>query len=84
VIIKNAVQSAEKKTRLEIILAHEQPAETIAKITKKFTRELDHKKTVKLTVNPELIGGFIVKTNQYLVDASIKNRLARLRHSYEN
>ena len=84
VILKNAAANSEKATQLEIILAHEQPAQTLAKIAKKFAQELDHKKSVKVMLDPELIGGFVAKTNQYLVDVSIKNRLEFLRHSYEN
>ncbi len=83
-IVKNAVRAAEKQARLEIILAHEQPSQTLDKIAKKFARELDRKKTVQVTLNPELIGGFVVKTSEYLVDVSIKNYLAQLRHSYRD
>lgn len=83
-IVKNAARAAEKQARLEIILAHEQPSQTLDKITQKFARELDSEKTVQITLNPELIGGFVVKTSQYLVDVSVKNYLMQLRHSYRD
>jgi F0F1-type ATP synthase delta subunit len=81
-ILKKSGAAAEKQTKLEISLAHDQPAEVTGKLEKALAKGVEGWKKTEVKINASLIGGFVAKTSQYLVDASIKNQLEKLRRSY--
>ncbi|GJQ32076.1 MAG: hypothetical protein HBSAPP04_09150 [Ignavibacteriaceae bacterium] len=37
---------------------------------------------VKVTTDPALLGGFVAKTDEVIVDASVKNQLEKLRKTF--
>lgn len=81
VIIEKSAAAAEKQTKLEISLAREQSAEVVEKIKKMLAKKIQGWEKAKLKVDPGLIGGFVAKTEQYIIDASIKNQLEELKKS---
>jgi len=84
VILEEAAAAAAKKAKLEISLAHEQPAEVTEKLKKALAKGFEGWEKTEVRINPDIIGGFVAKTSQYLVDASVKSQLGKLRRSYEN
>jgi F-type H+-transporting ATPase subunit delta len=62
-------------TELEIISSQELKKEEIDKIVKVFTKKAE----VKTKVNKDLIGGIIIKTDNMILDASVKTQLNKLK-----
>lgn len=83
-IVKNAFEIIEAETKLEITLAHPQSAEFIDKLKKKIAGKFEGNGAVEVAVSPSIIGGFKVKSSQYILDASVKSYLEQLRKNYEN
>lgn len=84
VILEKSAGAAEKQTTLKIFLAHSQPAEVTEKLKNALAKGVEGWEKTEVNVNSSLIGGFVAKTSQYMVDASVKNQLEKLRRSYNN
>ena len=82
-IIELTIKAVEKRGKLEITLAHEQPRELVEAIKKKLAKQFNDWEQVEVKTDPGLIGGFIAKNNQYILNASVKDYLLRLKRSYE-
>lgn len=66
--------------QVEIVTAAEMPAGKLKKIVEVVKKQLDGKKIEQTErVDAGLIGGFVVKVDSLLLDASIKNELKKLR-----
>jgi F-type H+-transporting ATPase subunit delta len=66
--------------QVEIVTASKMPDAKIAEIADVVKTQLAGKTIEEThTVNPELIGGFLVKVDNIVLDATIKNELKKLR-----
>lgn len=82
-IVKNAFAALEDKNRLEITLAHPQSDELVRSLGKKIAAKFRDGRDTAVAVNPAIIGGFTAKSSQYLLDASVKSRLEKLKKTFE-
>ena len=64
--------------KAEIETASELPEEIKKQLVKTLEKKLNRKVEAEFKVNPELIGGFIVKTTSFVVEASVKDLLREL------
>ena len=65
---------------MEIVTAHTLGADQLSKIVEVVEQQLKGKKIEQTTrVDANLIGGFVIKADDQLLDASIKNELKKLR-----
>ncbi len=64
--------------KAEIESASELPQEIKENLVKVLESKLGKKVETTFAVNPDLIGGFVVKTTSFVVDASVKNLLKEL------
>lgn len=66
--------------QVKITTAIELPEEKLSQIIEVVEHELKGKKVERtVTVNPELIGGFVVQVDSMVLDTSVKNELKKLR-----
>ena len=66
--------------RVNIAVASKLPDDKLTKIIEVVERQLKGKTIEKtVTIDPELIGGFVVKVDSMVLDTSIKNELKKLR-----
>ena len=73
-------REANKIALVDIITATKLSDEQIAKIMEVVKKQLQDKTLeTSVTVNPELLGGFIVKVDSMVLDTSIMNELKKLR-----
>lgn len=80
--ILETVQSGFKKRgQLELSFARVQDADTIEKIKLQLA-DFGKKREVVVAIDEEIIGGFVAKTEDYIVNASIKDYLEQLRRQY--
>ncbi len=76
-IMKEFAEYADEKTgvhHLEITSARKLDPELVQKITAAFSP----KAKATTAVNPELIGGVVIRTRQAILDASLRTRVAQL------
>lgn len=64
--------------KAEVITAAELPQEVKEKLVQILEEKLNKKLEVEFKTDPELIGGFVVKTTSFVVDASVKDLLREL------
>jgi len=64
--------------KAEIETATELPEEIKKKLLETLEKKLGKKVEAEFKVNPELIGGFVVKTTSFVVEASVKDLLREL------
>ncbi|HIO42023.1 MAG TPA: ATP synthase F1 subunit delta [Aquifex sp.] len=64
--------------KAEVISASELPEELKKKLVETLEGKLNKKLEVEFKTDPELIGGFVVKTTSFVVDASVKDLLREL------
>jgi len=82
-IIDNAHKSLAKRDKLEIVLAHEQTDLTVVKLKKILSAKMESGQNAVVKIDPALIGGFVARTSQYILNASIKSQLEQLKKIYE-
>ena len=83
-IIDRTFAVTAKRNKLEITVARSQTTETIEKIKKKLAKQFGDWDQTEAKIDPGIIGGFVAKTDQYILNASIKNQLEQLRKIYES
>ncbi len=64
--------------KAEVISASKLPEELKKKLVETLEGKLNKKLEVEFKTDPELIGGFVVKTTSFVVDASLKDLLREL------
>jgi F-type H+-transporting ATPase subunit delta len=71
----------EKQNRVhaQVTLAHEPDAATESKIATELSRILGKTVVPHVTVNPEILGGIVVRYGDHIMDGSLKRRLVGLR-----
>ena len=73
------LQKISKKDEIELIFSREIQGEDIKKIEEKLRSVFGKEKIFKIKINKRLISGFVAKTNNYLIDASINGVLERMK-----
>lgn len=79
-IIKQYISIKEKEDRIIVYLANEIGEDTKKKMEEKIEGLLGKNKKVDYIFEKDLIGGFRIKTKDYLVKASIKDALTELKN----
>ena len=64
--------------KAEIETASELPEEIKKQLIETLEKKLNRKVEAEFKVNPELIGGFVVRTTSFVVEASVKDLLREL------
>ncbi len=67
------------KLKAEIVSAEELAAETVEKIRETMEKVFEKKVEVETKIDPSIIGGFIVKVGDKVLDASVKTQIERLK-----
>jgi len=80
-IIKKYERIKEKETRVEVVVAKEIDDYTKEKLNQKIEKLLGKNKVITYKVDEELIGGFRIKTKDYVVKASIKDTLTKIKNN---
>jgi len=64
--------------KAEIITASDLPEEIKTKLVQTLENKLNKKVEAEFKVDPDILGGFVVKTTSFVVDASVKDLLREL------
>ncbi len=83
-IVRDALGAMKKAARFEIVLARPQSAAMLEKLESGLAKRLDRDDDADIKIDPAIIGGFLAKTDQYLIDASVKGNLEQLKKTYQN
>jgi F0F1-type ATP synthase delta subunit len=78
-IFYKAEKAYKKKHKIELFLAQEHSRETIKKIEESFPYLFEKKENVEIKLDKDLIGGFRIKTPNFLFKASVKDLLNDLK-----
>lgn len=73
------VDEVENRVHAQITVARETGAEEQATIARELGRVLGKEVVPHVTVNPEILGGVIVKVGDRVIDGSVRRRLQQLR-----
>ncbi len=76
---------ADKETgykNLELTSAFDLGDAEVEKLKKELEDYFKCKLKVKISTDPALLGGFVAKTDEVIVDASVKNQLEKLRKTF--
>lgn len=82
--LKQGLEKIKGEMTAEVISAQTLSAEQVAKIQQELGKALSAKVNVNLTVDPDLIGGVIVKVGSKLIDHSVRTKLERLHRAMKN
>lgn len=66
----------------KITLSQEIDTELISKVVSILETELHSKIEVQMVINPNIIGGMIIKVDDMLIDASISSKISRLKTEF--
>lgn len=75
--ILKEIKKEEEKEQIEVVLAREFDAQTRREIKEAVGRFFKGKEP-KITIKEGIIGGFLAKSENYLIDASIKGMINRI------
>lgn len=73
-IIKNAYLSKNAKA-VKLILAYDHDEDTILKIAKSIEKQIGYKIIYQVSIDKSIIGGFIAKSEDFCIDASVLGNL---------
>jgi len=69
-----------KKKEVSLTVARKIDEDAFAQIKAKINEVFGKEKETKIKIDENIIGGFLVKSRDYLIDASIKGMLNKLRY----
>jgi F0F1-type ATP synthase delta subunit len=81
-ILDRTDEQLKKRNRLQLIVAHDLPKDATSHLEKRLASHFGGANAAQVCVDPDLIGGFVARTQDCLIDASIKNFLTELKHHY--
>ncbi len=81
-IVRAALREMGKNARFEVVFAREQTSAVFSKLEKQLARRLDTGEDADVKIDPLIIGGFVARTDKYLVDASVKGQLENLKNNF--
>ncbi|MBU4298657.1 F0F1 ATP synthase subunit delta [Patescibacteria group bacterium] len=73
-----------KKKEVQLTVARKLDEDAFAQIKAKIIKVFGKEKETKIKIDENIIGGFLVKSRDYLIDASIKGMLNKLRYYGEH
>jgi F-type H+-transporting ATPase subunit delta len=73
------VDEAQKLLPVQITSAIELDSDTVNGLGERIGREIDRKVEISAVVDPDIIGGIVLRVGNVILDASIHNRLEQLR-----
>lgn len=73
------VDEAEGRTELEVTVPTKLSAEDERAITTELSQKVGREVKVNVVVDPEIIGGLIIRKGDHVVDGSVRRRLAEMR-----
>ena len=79
-LIQGAAESRDEEVA-EVRTAHPLSEDQRRRLTQALERRFDRKIDLKVTVDPEVLGGVIVTVGDEVLDGSVKSRLQQLRKS---
>lgn len=79
-IIKKYKRIKQKEGKVDVFIAEEISEELKAKINRKVEELEGKNKIIDYTIDKDLIGGFQIKTKDYVVKASIKDALTKIKN----
>ena len=80
-IIKKYERIKNKENKVDVFVAKEVDQDLKDKINRKIENLLGKNKNVNYKIDEDLIGGFRIKTKDYLVKASIKDVLTKIKNN---
>jgi len=81
-ILDLVIAEIAKRRQFTLTLARNQDAQTVEKIKNRLVSNFGKDKEASVIIDPEIIGGFIAKNDDYVVNASIKDYLDQLKRQY--
>ncbi len=72
------ILESKNQVHLELILACKHPKSIIEKIEEKIKDILKKDLEIEMKIDAEILGGFVARTENFLIDGSIKHNLVRL------
>jgi F0F1-type ATP synthase delta subunit len=81
-ILKRVKDAYIKKHRVEVLLAREHDQVTEKKIKNSLSKLAVNQKNIEIRVDKGLIGGFRIKTDNFLIKASVRDFLTELKNNY--
>ncbi len=80
-IIKKYKRIKEKESKIDVFVAKEISQDLKEKINKRIENLEGKNKVINYIIEEDLIGGFRIKTKDYLVKASIKDTLTKIKNN---
>lgn len=80
-IIKKYKRIKEKESKIDVFIANEISQDLKEEINRRIENLEGKNKVINYTIEEDLIGGFRIKTKDYLVKASIKDTLTKIKNN---
>lgn len=80
-IIKKYKRIKEKENKIDVFVAKEIDQDLKEKINRRIEKLEGKNKVINYIIEEDLIGGFRIKTKDYLVKASIKDTLTKIKNN---
>lgn len=77
--ILKEVEKEKKKKEVVLVLSRKQDEKIVAKIEEFLKKNLGREKEIKIRIDENLISGFLARSEDYLISASIKGMLQNLK-----
>jgi len=68
----------EKTVKAEVTSATELNEQQITKLKEKLAAKLGRQVEINVKVDPELLGGLVIQAEDYVIDGSVRGKLAKL------
>ncbi len=76
-------KSSEIEKRIIVVTAYKLGSEELVELKKYLSKTA--RATIQNKIDPEILGGFVIKYGSKMIDLSLRGRLQQLRHTlYEN
>lgn len=76
--ILKEIKKRSEREKVKIFFAKELPAETKEKIKEKVKEIVGKEKEIKFEIDENILGGFLVKSENILIDATVEGLLKKL------
>ncbi len=77
-MLEHETEKIMKLSHGKLIVSHKVDKKIISKISKIVEEKIGRKIDIEVEENPDIIGGFILKTHGFIIDASVKRQLEKL------
>lgn len=79
----NKVDAENGVQKISLIIATQLSSEVVEKILKSTQLVKDTQYELNISVNPEILGGYILRVGDYQIDASVKSKLNQLKKDFQ-